>query len=108
MGTDAATELAGLGLIDADGMITENGHRMGDYLGWQFILGQLAKQVRAEGIDGEDLADVAAGIDAGEETGTITGTSIDFQLAFALAASLSEQSAEDLRQDLEQYMGWND
>jgi hypothetical protein len=108
MGTDVAAELANLNMIDADGRLTENGTRMADYLGWQFILGQLAKQVRAENITGEDLADVAAGIDAGEETGSIPGTSIDFQLAFALAASLSDQSAEDLRQDLETYLGWND
>jgi hypothetical protein len=108
MGTNVAAELANLNMIDADGRLTENGTRMADYLGWQFILGQLAKQVRAEGITGEDLADLAAGIDAGEETGSIPGTSIDFQLAFALAASLSDQSAEDLRQDLETYLGWND
>jgi hypothetical protein len=108
MGTDVAAELASLNMIDADGRLTENGTRMADYLGWQFILGQLAKQVRAEGITGEDLADLAAGIDAGEDTGSIPGTSVDFQLAFALAASLSDQSAEDLRQDLETYLGWND
>jgi len=106
MGTQAATELASLNLIDATGRITENGERMRSYLTHQTHLGHLAKQVRAEGIDGEDLADLAAGIDAGEETGSITGTSVDFQLAFALAASLSEQSAEDLRQDLETYLGW--
>jgi hypothetical protein len=87
--------------------ITNNGQQLRGYLQHQFRLGQLAKQVRAEGITGEDIADVAAGIDAGEDTGSITGTSVDFQLAFALAASLSEQSAEDLRQDLETYLGWN-
>jgi hypothetical protein len=88
--------------------LTEGGLRMRGYLQHQFRLGQLAKQVRAEDITGEDLADLAAGIDAGEETGNITGTTVDFQLAFALAASLSDQSAEDLRQDLETYLGWND
>jgi hypothetical protein len=108
MGTDVASELAGLNLIDTDGRITENGSRMADYLGWQFILGKLAEQVKDEHIDGEDLADLAAGIDAGEDTGSISGTSVDFQLAYALAASLSDQSAEDLRQDLETYLGWND
>jgi hypothetical protein len=107
MGTNVADELIGLGLLDDNG-ITENGQRMRTYLQHQAHLGHLAKQIRAEGITGEDLADVAAGIDAGEETGSITGTSVDFQLAFALAASLSEQSAEDLRQDLETYLGWND
>ena len=107
LGTTAAIELAGHNLIDATGRITENGKRMCSYLRHQDRLGHLAKQVRAEGIDGDDLADLAAGIDAGEATGSITGTSIDFQLAFALAASLSDQSAEDLRQDLEEYLGWN-
>lgn len=88
--------------------VTENGLRMRTYLLHQTHLGHLAKQVRAEDIDGEDLADLAAGIDAGEDAGSITGTSIDFQLAFALAVTLSEQSAEDLRQDLETYLGWRD
>lgn len=104
-GTAAANELAALKLIDDNG-ITENGDRLASYFAHQTILGKLAKQVREEGIDGEDLADVAAAIDAGEGTGSITGTSIDFQLAFALAASLSDQSAEDLRSDLEEYLGW--
>ena len=108
LGTAAATELANLNLIETNGLITDLGHKMADVLGHQYILSQLAKQVRTENIDGEGLADLAAGIDAGEETGTISGTSIDFQLAFALAASLSDQSAEDLRQDLETYLGWND
>jgi hypothetical protein len=108
IGTTVANELAGLGLIDGDGQITENGERLHSYLTYQTHLGHLAKQVRAEDITGEDLADLAAGIDAGEETGNITGTTVDFQLAFALAASLSDQSAEDLRQDLETYLGWND
>jgi hypothetical protein len=107
MGTNVADELIGLGLLGDNG-ITTNGERMRGYLQHQNHLGHLAKQVRTEGITGEDLADVAAGIDAGEDTGSITGTSIDFQLAFALAASLSDQSAEDLRQDLETYLGWND
>lgn len=106
VGTSVATELTHLGLITENG-ITENGVRLANYYIHQAHLGHLAKQVRAEGIDGRDLADLAAGIDAGEETGSITGTSVDFQLAFALAASLSDQSAEDLRQDLETYLGWN-
>lgn len=114
--TDAGTaELAALHLVDDMGpsngagfrfVLTENGLRMRTYLQHQVRLGKLAKQVRAEDIDGQDLADLAAGIDAGETTGTITGTTVDFQLAFALAASLSDQSAEDLRGDLERYMGW--
>lgn len=106
MGTTVARELAGLRLIDDSGVLTDNGQRMANYLTHQFHLRKLAEQVRAEHIDGRDLADLAAGIDAGEETGNITGTSVDFQLAFALAASLSDQSAEDLRGDLEHYMGW--
>lgn len=110
-------ELSSLGLIQADHTtihtqpnhwcyaVTDNGLRMRSYLKHQFHLGQLAKQIRAENITGEDIADLAAGIDAGEETGSITGTSVDFQLAFALVASHSGQSAEDLRQDLARYMG---
>lgn len=110
-------ELASLHLVDDMGtgnacaarfVVTANGLRMRTWLQRQFYLGKLAEQVRAEGIDGEDLADLAAGIDAGEETGTITGTSIDFQLAFALAASITDQSAQDLRAELETYMGWRD
>lgn len=99
--------------------LTENGLRMRSYLQHQFHLGELAEQVKAEGIDGEDLADLAAEIDRriaalaeGDDADIfadpIIGVSIDFQMAFALTASLSDQSAEDLRQDLETYLGWRD
>lgn len=105
------SELTRLQLVTDTGpgpRLTENGLRMRTWLQRQFYLGKLAEQVRAEGIDGEDLADLADGIDAGEETGSITGTSVDFQLAFALAASLTDQSAQDLRAELETYLGWRD
>jgi hypothetical protein len=108
-------ELVTLHLIDDMGsanaygqryVLTTSGLRMRSYVQHQTILGNLAKQVKDEDIDGEALEDLARGADAGEVTGSIPGTSVDFQLAFALAASLSEQSAEDLRQDLQNYLGW--
>ena len=88
--------------------LTDNGLRMRSYIQRQFYVRKLAEQVRAEGITGEDLADVAAGIDAGEEAGTISGTSVDFQLAFELAGSLTDQSGQDVRAELEEYLGWRD
>jgi hypothetical protein len=88
--------------------LTDAGERMRTYLEHQSRLRQLAKQVRAEGITGEDLADLTADMDQGIPTGDITGTTVDFQLAFALVASLSGQSAEDLRAELETHLGWTD
>lgn len=85
--------------------LTLGGLRMRAYVAHQNRLRYLAGLVRADGLDGQDVADIAASVDAGEDCYVGRG-SASFRTAFAEIALMVDCSGADLRQELEGFMGW--